>query len=101
MEKIIVSRHTAMREYLVEQGLVDPDVQVYIHAGPSDVEGRHVYGMLPLHLASLAALVTQVPVITPATERGVTLSLENIRRYARAPQTYKIERIREEDIDAH
>lgn len=93
MEKIIITRHKALVDYLKELGLADDKTPVMDHAMPEHVRGKHVLGVLPLHLAALAVKVTEVPLNVPYGERGKELSLEQVRDYATRPKTYEVRRI--------
>ena len=88
---IIVTRHPALVDYLIAEGIADPDTPVIAHACPDDIRGRHVIGVLPLHLAAEAASVTEVPLSLPPELRGVELSEEQVRKFAGAPRTYRVE----------
>lgn len=88
MITIIVTRHPALVQYLREQGWATADTPVVTHAEPADVAGKHVIGVLPLHLAALAAQVTEVPMAIPAALRGHELTLAQVRQYAGEPVTY-------------
>ncbi len=90
MREVIVTRHPALVEYLVEEGIVSSDVKVIEHATPDDVRGKHVYGILPLDLASLAFQVTAVGLNIPIEKRGKELSLEEVRAFALPPKTYQV-----------
>lgn len=70
-----------------------PDVEVLTHATAEDVRGKHVFGVLPLHLAAEAALVTEIPLDLRPEERGVELDLERLREVAGPAVTYRVERI--------
>lgn len=89
--EIIVTRHLALVELLAEMGLVGPDTPVITHATAEDVLGKHVFGVLPLHLAALADLVTEVTLNIPAEMRGVELTLEQLRAMFVGVATYKVE----------
>lgn len=93
MEKIdlIVTRHPGLVEYLRELGLCQEGVEVISHASPEAVAGRHVCGVLPHSLSCLTASFTEVPLALPAELRGVELTLEQVRLYASAPVTYRVE----------
>ena len=56
-EKIIITRHQPLVDWLAQRGITGP---VIAQAGPEDVRGKDVYGILPLHLASLANSITEV-----------------------------------------
>ena len=90
MEKIIVTRHAALLQFLMEQGLVEEGVQVLTHATAEDVRGKHVYGVLPMRLAAEAALLTEVSLVVPLELRGKELSLENIKACNPAIATYRV-----------
>lgn len=92
-ECVVVTRHPALVEYLVEQGLIPAGAQVITHATPADVRGRDVIGVLPLSLAALAQTVTEVPLNLPAELRGQELSLAQVRQYAGAPVIYEVNRL--------
>ena len=91
---LVVTRHPALVEYLREQGIISGSVEVISHATPEQVEGRHVIGVLPLHLAAVAKSVTVVPLNVPAELRGQELNLEQVRKYAGPVTTYKVEVIK-------
>lgn len=89
-DTIVVTRHAALVQYLIEQGLVSASVSVITHATPDDVRDKHVIGVLPLSLAALAASVTEVPLILPAELRGHELTLEQVRAHARPVAMYHV-----------
>ena len=93
MEKIVVTRHAGLIPVLVEHGIVDSDVRVVAHATAADVTGRHVVGVLPLHLAAEAAKVTEVTLAIPAEMRGVELDATQVRSFMKGISTYKVEKL--------
>lgn len=84
---LIVTRHGGLVEWLAAQGIV---AQVVAHVSADDVRGKHVIGVLPLHLASLAASVTEVVLDLPAEMRGKELSKEQVELYQRGVTTYVV-----------
>ena len=90
MNAIIITRHPALVEYLVESGLVPADAPCVSHADESMVTGKHVIGVLPLRLAALAASVTEIPLDIPAELRGHELTIDQVRQYAGEPVRYVI-----------
>lgn len=91
MNQLIVTRHQGLVDYLVEEGFVSSDCEVVSHATPNVVQNRHVWGVLPHSLSSLAASFTEVPLDLPPELRGVGLSEEQVRQYAGEPVTYFVE----------
>jgi putative CRISPR-associated protein (TIGR02620 family) len=93
MKTIIVTRHPPLVEYLHETGLAPEDAEVLDHASPGEIEGAHVIGVLPLHLAALCDRVTVVPLDLPSELRGVELSLAQVRQYAGPARTYTVREV--------
>lgn len=89
--KILVTRHPALVEYFSNMGITFD--KVITHATAEDVTGNDVYGVLPLHLASLANTVTSIDMNIPAEMRGKELSLTDIEKYLVDISTYKVEKI--------
>lgn len=89
--KVLVTRHEALVEYFKELGIKFD--KVIAHATAEDVTGNNVYGVLPLHLASLANTVTTIDMNLPAEMRGKELSLEDIEKYFTGMSTYKVKKI--------
>jgi hypothetical protein len=85
---VVITRHPALVAYLIETGAIAPGTTVLAHASPADVEGKRVIGVLPLHLAVLAASVVEVPLDLPPEARGRELTLAEVREYARPPVEY-------------
>lgn len=90
---VVVTRHSALVEYLTELGVVPTGAEVVTHATAEQVRGRHVFGVLPLHLAAEAASVTEVTLRVPAELRGVELTLEQVRQFAGPLVEYKVSRV--------
>ena len=90
MEKIIVTRHPALVEYLKEIGVITGDEPVITHATEEDVMGKDVIGVLPLSLASVANRVTEVTLNLTPEMRGRELSLDEIRSVAGDVTTYTV-----------
>lgn len=94
MKTLVVTRHHGLVEYLEAHypALVE-GAEVVAHATAEQVQGAHVVGVLPLHLAAEAAQVTEIPLaLTPET-RGRELSLEEVERVAGKLVTYRVERL--------
>jgi putative CRISPR-associated protein (TIGR02620 family) len=85
---IIVTRHPAMVEFLRDYcGITG---KVIAHATAADVAGRRVVGTLPLHLAALAASVTEVTLNLPPELRGKELTVEQLDKYSQSLQTFVV-----------
>lgn len=89
--RVLVTRHEALVEYFKELGIKFD--KVISHATEEDVRGNNVYGVLPLHLASLANTVTTIDMNLPAEMRGKELSLTDIETYFTGMSTYQVKKI--------
>jgi putative CRISPR-associated protein (TIGR02620 family) len=93
-KKIVVTRHTALIDYLLEIGLIATDDYTVInHATEKDIQGKDVIGVLPIGMASLVNSITEIPLSLTAEMRGKELSLEDLREIAGTPATYKVSKI--------
>jgi CRISPR-associated protein Csx16 len=87
-EIVIVTRHAGLVEVLAQDfGIVG---EVVAHATEAQVQGKDVYGVLPLHLAAHAASVTEVTLNLPADKRGVELSADEVRQYMAGLRTFVV-----------
>ena len=96
---LIVTRHPALKDYLIERGVADENTPVLPHAGEEDVRGKEVAGVLPLHLAAACASLTTVELALPLEMRGKELSLEDMRRYCKGLRTFIIWDVTEMEED--
>ena len=87
---LIVTRHPALKDYLIERGVADAATPVLPHAGIEDVQGKAVAGVLPLHLAAACGSLTTVELALPLELRGKELSLEDMRRYCKGLRTFVV-----------
>lgn len=87
MEKIIVTRHEALVAWLKQNGITG---KVTPHATVENVAGNHVIGVLPLHLAAKAAVVTTVSLDVPENLRGKELSLKEIEACGPCLETFTV-----------
>ena len=91
---IIVTRHPNLVALLIERGIVDEGIRVIEHAKPNDVRGKHVIGILPHHLSSLAASITEIPMRLTRDDRelltGSEMPLDRMREVAMHPVTYTV-----------
>ncbi len=95
MEQIIVTRHPALIEYLKRNGYVTGNVKHISHANKEDIEGKHVFGILPLWLACHTGKMTEVQLRLPPEKRAIELSIDDIEFYAVRPKTYIIREVKE------
>jgi hypothetical protein len=91
---LVVTRHEALIELLLERGTIDGDVPVMDHVGISDVKGKHVLGVLPHHLSQHCASITEVPMALTLPDRVALkrgdLALKRTRAIAGIPVTYQV-----------
>ena len=88
MKTVIVTRHKALLEYIVMHRLAPDDAVILTHVDAEAIRGKHVIGVLPLHLAAEAAKVTEIPMNIPSELRGQELTLEQMDVVAGMPVTY-------------
>ena len=89
-ETIVVTRHPALVDLLVERGIIDGSEPILEHATANDVRGRHVIGVLPLALAAEAKTVTEVPLSLAPADRGQELGIDRLREVAGTARTYVV-----------
>jgi hypothetical protein len=91
---VVITRHHPLIKLLRERGIIDDSTPVLEHASASDVAGKHVLGVLPHHLSSRCASITEVPMaLTQADREAMTrgdLTLERTREVAGEPVTYRV-----------
>lgn len=93
-ETIVVTRHSALVAYLLEQGIIDEKTNVVSHAHEKLVRGKRIIGNVPLSLAAVAESVTIIPFGNlPLEKRGRELSLEEVRYYAMSPRTFVVKQV--------
>lgn len=90
MKPIVVTRHAALIELLKEREMIDDSTEIVASCTPDQIRGRHVIGILPLHLAVFAESVTVVQIDAPPELRGRELDLEQTRKYAGPAQTFRV-----------
>lgn len=90
IKALVVTRHSALVQYLIDQEYITPDSEVLEHVDAETVQGKHVWGVLPHSLSVLTKSFTEVPLNLPAELRGKELTVEQVREYAGAPVTYVI-----------
>jgi CRISPR-associated protein Csx16 len=89
---LIVSRHSGAVEWLKLHGVTG---EVVAHVdNPQRVAGRVVYGILPLHLAALAAKVVVIDLPgLQADQRGKDLTPEEMDAAGAVMSTYRVRRV--------
>ena len=76
MEYLIVTRHQGLVEVLSEMGITG---KVISHATLSDVQGKTVIGVLPMHLAAQTLMFGEVTLQLSPEQRGKELSAQEVR----------------------
>jgi len=79
METIIVTRHQGLIDWLERQGYNVDDWQAVRHVStPDQVRGKHVIGVLPLHLAAEALTISAPEYDIRPEDRGRDLTAEEL-----------------------
>lgn len=100
VETIVVTRHPSLIVYLKSKGMIPEGTKIISHVNaPEEIRGKHVVGILPLHWASIADRVTELPLDLPPEARGKELSVEEVTRFARTPRTYRVTRLDGQGIE--
>lgn len=63
------------------------------HADAATVKGKNVIGVLPLWLASEAALVTEAKLDIPVEYRGIELTSERVADFFQGFNTYQVSKV--------
>ena len=90
--RVIVTRHPALIEYLIDIGIMGAEDAVVSHASIEDIAGKDVIGVLPLSLACHARSVTEVPLALTPEMRGQELTIDQVRSIAGHPTRYFVTR---------
>lgn len=93
MKIVVVTRYPAIVQHLYRQGVIDDSVTVLPIVKREDIEGCHVIGVLPVHLAAHAESVTIQHIFPPRVFDWSKLTLEDVEMYSRAPVTYQVRRV--------
>jgi hypothetical protein len=101
--ELVVTRQPRLVDVLRERGIIDDTTPVLSHATRDEVRGKHVIGLLPNYLSSLAASITEIPMRLTnedyiAMQRG-ELSPARARAVTGNPNTYKVVRIPADGVD--
>jgi Putative CRISPR-associated protein (Cas_VVA1548) len=75
---VIVSRHKEAVDFILTTKPELAGCPILAHADLSDVEGRDIYGNVPLHLAAAAKSVYAIE-FTGAPPRGADFTLQEMR----------------------
>jgi len=88
---VVVTRHTALVDWLRETGHIPADVTVIAHVDSVEqVAGKHVIGILPLSLAVHTAALTEVALQLPPAAYGREWTLDELRAGVQGVRQYQI-----------
>jgi len=91
---IVVTRHPALKDYLLNEGLITAETKAVKHITAKELEGLNVIGILPIDLAARCNTITTVALDLPHELRGVELTVEQIEQCFIGVSTYKVEEIK-------
>ena len=91
--ELIVTRHPALVELIIERGLATPETPVLTHAGPDDVKNKRVAGVLPHSLSVLCSLFVEIPLRLAPEDRGQELTIERMREIAGGTVKYAVSEV--------
>lgn len=88
---VVVTRHTALVEWLEEQQIIGVRASVLAHVDDVEqIRGKHVIGVLPLVLAMETACITEVALTLPPGAYGRDLPLWELRPYIHGVRRYQV-----------
>ena len=93
MSTIIVSRHKATIDFLLERKIkgVDKNTPIIGHVdSPEQIRGKHVVGNLTLSLAAHTSEITVLNLKVPEELRGKELNLEQLRSFCESIETFSV-----------
>ena len=93
MKTLVVTRHDALVDFLLQEGLIPYDYERLEHVEEEDIRGRVVVGVLPMHLAAAASMVYVVDLDIPKEKRGMELTTEEVRMYFRGLNCYVTKKV--------
>lgn len=92
MPTVVVTRHNGLVEWLRRKELLDRDTVVLTHVKEaSEIAGKTVYGVLPLHLAAVAKEVYGIDLPNlPEEKRGKELTPDEMDSYGASLKRYVV-----------
>jgi hypothetical protein len=97
---VVITRHKALVQYLLEIGLITEDTPVLPHvSSEGEIRGMVVIGPCPLRLAAAASAWIDIPMSIPKDIRGQELTLEQVRQFAGEPIEYNIRESKDGYLD--
>jgi len=99
IQKIIVTRHHALIEWLIKNKFATKDTPHIAFATIEDVQGKHVLGVLPNWLACHAEMYTELQLRLPKKKDfgevyiNGDLTLSQVELYLIKPRTYRIREV--------
>lgn len=102
---VVVTRHPGLIEYLRTlpqfENVITDKTPVLDHVDDEfDIADADVVGVLPMHLASHANTITEIPLALTKEDRGKELSCARLREIAGAPVTYVVRTVEIARLDA-
>ena len=94
-EIIIVTNHEVTYEFIIENYVGDRPHKWLDHVTHEDIQGKVVWGVLPLHYACYCHLYVTIPVLRPKSAGRAPLTYEDFEQYARKPVVYSVDRLGE------
>ena len=90
MEKIIVTKHKAVEQYIREAGLCEEGAICYPSVSAEFVEGKHVIGTVPFHIAAAAEYFTEIKLTLRKHLFNTELTLDQLKAMVKEVRTYKV-----------
>jgi two-component sensor histidine kinase len=98
MEKIIITKHNAVKHYIISKQMATKETPCFSVAEIKDIEGKHVIGFIPLYLAAKAGMYTEIKINLKREDIKRELTLNEIEHRVKNVNTFKIEKINSREV---
>mgnify|MGYP000384626105 CR=1 FL=1 len=96
MSNLIVARHAGLVEWFRRRGI---EGECITHVSyPEQIEGKIVFGVLPIHLAALTDMVIAVEMWMTPKQRSRELSADEMDGCGARMRAYRVEEVTDKNI---
>ena len=93
MRHLIVTKHPAVEKYLKDNKICPPDTPCMSYITESFALGCHIYGQVPLNIASKAYKYTEVKVTLPRKNKPNEIDDADLLKIIKYIKTYQVKEL--------